>query len=247
MPRLPQPGSDSGTWGSILNEYLSQSHSDDGSLKNGVVTSSALASNAVTTTKIQDDAVTEAKLDTAVVAKLNTVAGQQGPQGPIGPTGPEGPEGPQGPIGETGPQGPQGPAGATTIAGITGLQSALDSKAPNTHSHVASDITNFTSQVSSVVGSKLVAGSNVTLSYNSTSGETTISASDITSGSLTLATAAPGTIFRCLWNGSAWTYDGTALSSRPSIRTDIFFEYVGAPATTADPAWIIPGDTRMDV
>lgn len=33
MARLPQPGSDNGTWGEVLNDYLSQSHNADGSLK----------------------------------------------------------------------------------------------------------------------------------------------------------------------------------------------------------------------
>ncbi len=33
MARLPVPGSDSGTWGDILNEFLQQSHNSDGSLK----------------------------------------------------------------------------------------------------------------------------------------------------------------------------------------------------------------------
>src|SRR5450759_3092467 len=33
MSRLPIPGSDKGTWGEILNNYLSQSHNSDGSLK----------------------------------------------------------------------------------------------------------------------------------------------------------------------------------------------------------------------
>ena len=33
MPRLPQPGSDKGTWGEVLNEYLSEAHNADGSLK----------------------------------------------------------------------------------------------------------------------------------------------------------------------------------------------------------------------
>jgi hypothetical protein len=33
MTRLPQPGSDDGTWGSILNDYLSQEHNADGTLK----------------------------------------------------------------------------------------------------------------------------------------------------------------------------------------------------------------------
>lgn len=33
MARLPTPGSDAGNWGEILNEYLSQAHQADGSLK----------------------------------------------------------------------------------------------------------------------------------------------------------------------------------------------------------------------
>ena len=33
MTRLPQPGSDSGTWGDILNEFLSVEHNNDGTLK----------------------------------------------------------------------------------------------------------------------------------------------------------------------------------------------------------------------
>lgn len=46
MARLPTPGSDNGTWGTILNEYLSQSLNGDGMLKDGVVSASALASGA---------------------------------------------------------------------------------------------------------------------------------------------------------------------------------------------------------
>lgn len=54
MARLPQPGSDKGTWGDILNDFLSQSLQTDGTLKDG--------------------AVGESKLATAVQTKLNTVA-----------------------------------------------------------------------------------------------------------------------------------------------------------------------------
>ena len=62
MPRLPQPGSDEGAWGDILNQYLLASHAADGTLK----------SDAVTTTNIQDDSIAEVKLDSAVRAKLNS-------------------------------------------------------------------------------------------------------------------------------------------------------------------------------
>lgn len=64
---------------------------------------------------------------------------------------------------------------------------------------------------------------------------------------LNLANAAPNTLFRLPWNGSAWTYAGTALTARPSSRTDLYFDLVGAPATTADPAWLLDNDTRTDL
>ena len=36
MARLPTPGGDDGTWGGILNDFLSQEHNPDGTLKNAV-------------------------------------------------------------------------------------------------------------------------------------------------------------------------------------------------------------------
>lgn len=101
MARLPQPGGDSGNWGDILNDYLSQSHKTDGAIKDnavtsatiapGAVTSAAIATNAVTSAAlapdsvtatqladnsvnaaiIVDGSVTEAQLDTGVQTKLN--------------------------------------------------------------------------------------------------------------------------------------------------------------------------------
>lgn len=47
MARLPQPGSDSGNWGTLLNEYLSQAHKPDGLLKDGSITAAAFAAGAV--------------------------------------------------------------------------------------------------------------------------------------------------------------------------------------------------------
>jgi hypothetical protein len=37
MARLPQPGGDDGTWGDILNDFLSQSHNPDGTLQSAAV------------------------------------------------------------------------------------------------------------------------------------------------------------------------------------------------------------------
>lgn len=48
MARLPKVGGDRGNWGVILNEYLSQAHDDDGTLKDNSVTSNTIAPGAVT-------------------------------------------------------------------------------------------------------------------------------------------------------------------------------------------------------
>jgi hypothetical protein len=60
--RLPTPGSDDGSWGAILNDFLSQSHAADGTLDTGVVGPSQLQSSAVASSHLQDGAVTATKL-----------------------------------------------------------------------------------------------------------------------------------------------------------------------------------------
>ena len=72
MARLPQPGSDSGTWGDILNDYLSQTHKSDGSLKDNIVTADTIAPGVITATEIASGAIHEGQLDTSVQNKLNT-------------------------------------------------------------------------------------------------------------------------------------------------------------------------------
>lgn len=47
MARLPQPGGDAGNWGAILNDYLSQAHAADGSLRPDIVTASNIADGAI--------------------------------------------------------------------------------------------------------------------------------------------------------------------------------------------------------
>lgn len=64
MARLPQPGGDTGTWGAVLNEYLSVAHTATGELKPGSVSADSLA----------DGIISEAKLTSAVQSKLNAAA-----------------------------------------------------------------------------------------------------------------------------------------------------------------------------
>lgn len=91
MARLPNPGGDAGQWGEILNEFLSQSISADGSLnistvgapqlRPGAVTSTAIANGAVTTAKIADGAVGQHQLadDSVSAAKLQDAGQANGP------------------------------------------------------------------------------------------------------------------------------------------------------------------------
>lgn len=117
MSRLPVPGQDEGTWGAILNEYLTQTLASDGQLKAG----------SVGTTQLQDASVTSAKLSSAVQTSLAkaddavlTVNGQT-PDGAGNVTVPAGPQGPQGIQGEEGPEGPEGPQGVPGQDGADGI------------------------------------------------------------------------------------------------------------------------------
>ena len=60
MARLPQPGGDNGNWGTILNDYLLQSHTSTGTLKD----------NAVGTGQLQSNSITIAKVDSAIQYSL---------------------------------------------------------------------------------------------------------------------------------------------------------------------------------
>lgn len=87
MARLPKVGGDTGNWGTILNDYLDQSHNDDGTLKTDTVgapqlksnsvTGAAIANGSISNAKIADGAVNTAQLaDDAVTASKLQGAGQ---------------------------------------------------------------------------------------------------------------------------------------------------------------------------
>lgn len=52
MARLPQPGGDDGVWGSVLNDFLSQAHKNDGSLNDNSVSGTTIADNAIGAAKL---------------------------------------------------------------------------------------------------------------------------------------------------------------------------------------------------
>ena len=80
MARLPKPGSDQGKWGEILNDYLSQSHTDTGTLKDSSVGNAQLQTNSIGTSQLQDNSISTTKLqDNSIpLAKLQNLGQPNG-------------------------------------------------------------------------------------------------------------------------------------------------------------------------
>lgn len=58
MARLPQPGGDNGTWGQVLNDFLSVAHASDGTIS----PSAGIPDNSISGGKLQDNSVTNTQL-----------------------------------------------------------------------------------------------------------------------------------------------------------------------------------------
>ncbi|MDN5274272.1 MAG: hypothetical protein JWP06_173 [Candidatus Saccharibacteria bacterium] len=74
MTRLPNPGSDNGIWGAILNDFLSQTHKTDGTLKDDIITGAAIADGAVSDVHLAADVQTQ--LDQIALLPLLTTTSQ---------------------------------------------------------------------------------------------------------------------------------------------------------------------------
>jgi hypothetical protein len=74
MTRLPVVGQDNGVWGQVLNDFLSQVHNTDGSLKSGVVGLSQLQDGVIDGTKIADGGIPKTKLDSSTQTIIDSVA-----------------------------------------------------------------------------------------------------------------------------------------------------------------------------
>jgi hypothetical protein len=70
MARLPVQGSDNGTWGSILNDFLSQAHAIDGSLKTSAVTGALVG--AVTDASVAANAAIDQSKIAGLTASLSS-------------------------------------------------------------------------------------------------------------------------------------------------------------------------------
>jgi hypothetical protein len=91
MARLPVPGNDEGGWGDILNDFLLQVHTANGTLKPDSVGSSQLQNNAVTSVNIADGSIAESKIQnlTSDLAATEKTANKGMPDGyaPLDNTG----------------------------------------------------------------------------------------------------------------------------------------------------------------
>lgn len=74
MARLPVPNSDDGTWGTILNDFLSQAHNADGTLKDIGVVAAKYTKPGVGIPKTDLTAAVQASLDNADAAAAGTLA-----------------------------------------------------------------------------------------------------------------------------------------------------------------------------
>jgi hypothetical protein len=74
VPRLPKPGGDAGSWGDVLNEFLSQEHNADGSLKRGAEIDAKYDKPVGGIPKADLDAAAQSSLDKADNANAYTDA-----------------------------------------------------------------------------------------------------------------------------------------------------------------------------
>ncbi len=131
MARLPEPGGDKGKWGTLLNEFLSVEHNQDGSLKtSGTIGNLAPLNNPTFTGSVTVPSPVD-NTDAANKAYVDSVATSGAPLA-NGTT--------PGLVQLTGDLG--GTAASPTVP-------ALADKADANHDHQASDITDFAAAVSS--------------------------------------------------------------------------------------------------
>jgi hypothetical protein len=76
MSRLPNPGSDDGLWGNVLNDFLGQSLASDGTVKAGAIGSDQVQDNSLPKTKLAPSvqaSLTKADAASPNVEVINTV------------------------------------------------------------------------------------------------------------------------------------------------------------------------------
>ncbi len=75
MSRLPTPGADNGIWGNLLNDFMLVSHNADGTIKSGVVGSSAIIDGTIGASKLAAGSLADAQISSSAAIAQSKVAG----------------------------------------------------------------------------------------------------------------------------------------------------------------------------
>jgi len=233
--RLPNPGSDDGVWGALLNDYLSVEHNADGTLKKASDISTALSTaNAAYVKpgagipKADLSAGVRASLDNADAAAAGTVAdATTTSRGIIQLTGDLGGT-------ATAPVIATGAVGATKLANgavsnahisgsaaidqskINNLTADLSAKANSSHSHVIADVANLQTLL------------------NGKADSTSVIAADAYGVKV------------ALWNGSNYQVGGINMTSGNRI-SNMYYRFVGGPDPTTVGLTVSNGDEWKSV
>ena len=106
------------------------------------------------------------------------------------------------------------------VAGLSGL--LADPQTPLTHTHASTDITDFGEAVEDRIGAKVIAGTGISVSYNDTSGETTVSNTDTGSGVAVTDEHIQDVVGALLADGGVdFTYDDAGNTITNKIKTVI--------------------------
>lgn len=129
---------------------------------------------------------------------------------------------------------PTGGSGGGTWGSITGtlssqtdLQTALNGKAATSHTHTAANVTDFAEAVDDRVNALLVAGTNVTLTYNDTANTMTITAAGGTGG---------GAVDSVNGQTGAVVLDAADVSALPDTYAPSWSDVTSKPAVIASGA-----------
>jgi hypothetical protein len=109
-----------------------------------------------------------------------------------------------------------------TLSSQTDLQSALDGKAATSHTHTAANITDFSEAVDDRVSALLVAGANVTLTYNDVANTLTVASSGGGGGGSSLSGTAVITVPQDNRGRFEWTQSVTATGVTASSKVTVY-------------------------